>query len=284
MQPTKEWLNRPGGLAERLRNIRSAAGLTGDQLAGRAGWEHSSRVRKIENGHQVPSEDDIRVWTRVCGVPDEAVGLLAMLSEGQAQRKQWRDALRAGQDSLQVEYETLVRGAVRIRNFEIMLIPGLLQTPEYVRYRALEAVRVHGANPDGVDAVVAARMRRTEALYDTAKSFEFVITEAALYYLLCPVPVMLGQLDRLLVASRLPNVKLGIIPPGVELNVAPMIGYLIADKVAFAETFTSMESYRDAEAAKYDEIFDQLIGESLTGDDARRLIGSAAYDLQQTGS
>jgi uncharacterized protein DUF5753 len=90
-----------------------------------------------------------------------------------------------------------------------MLIPGLLQTPEYARYRALEAVRLHGADPDGVEAVVAARMRRQEVLYDTTKPFTFVITEAALRYLLCPQSAMLAQLDRLATVSDFGNVSLG---------------------------------------------------------------------------
>lgn len=279
MRPTREWLDQPGGLAERLKRLRNAAGLTGDQLAAAAGWSRA-KVPKIENGRQMPTEADIRAWTDICGAPEQLAGLLDMLSEAQAVHRQWRHKLRSGQAALQTEYDTLVREAVRIRNFEIMLIPGLLQTPDYTRYRALEAVRVHGASADGVDATVTARIRRGEVLYDAGKTFDFVITEAALRYLLCPPAVMIGQLDRLSVASRLPNVRLGIIPPGTELAVAPMVGYMMVDDVALAETFTSMETYIGAEAEKYAEIFDALMAESVTGDQARRLIGAAANDLQ----
>jgi hypothetical protein len=236
-------------------------------------------VPKIENGRQMPTEADIRSWTEICGVPQATGALLGMLAEAQAVHRQWQHKLRSGQAALQTEYDTLVRNAARIRNFEIMLIPGLLQTPDYTRYRALEAVRVHGAAEDGVDATVAARMRRGEVLYDAGKAFDFVVTEAALRYLLCPPAVMIGQLDRLAVASRLPNVRLGIIPPGTELAVAPMVGYMVLDDIALAETFTSMETYVGAEAAKYDEIFDALMAESVTGDRARALIAAAADDL-----
>ena len=34
-------------------------------------------------------------------------------------------------------------------------------------------MRLHGADPDGVEAVVAARMRLEEAPYDTSKAFTF---------------------------------------------------------------------------------------------------------------
>ena len=43
----------------------------------------------------------------------------------------------SGHETLQGQYDALVRSATVIRNFQIMLIPGLLQTPEYARYRAL---------------------------------------------------------------------------------------------------------------------------------------------------
>lgn len=48
-------------------------------------------------------------------------------------------------------------------------------------------------------------------LYRPDKRFHFVLTEAALRLRLCPPAVMLGQCDRLVSLSQLPNVRLGII-------------------------------------------------------------------------
>jgi transcriptional regulator with XRE-family HTH domain len=278
LRPTGEWLTQPGGLAERLQRMRKAAGLTGDRLAAQAGWTRA-KVPKIENGRQMPTEADIRAWAEATGQPGAIPELLDLLSDAQAIYRQWRLGA-GGHEALQGQYDALVRGASRIRNFQIMLIPGLLQTPEYARYRALEAVRLHGADPDGVEATVAARMRRQEVLYDTRKSFTFIITEAALRYLLCPPKVMLAQLDRLAMASEFGNVSLGIIPPGVELAVAPMVGYLMADDTTVVETFTSMITVASAEAPKYAQITDELMAESVTGEEARRLITAAAEDLR----
>lgn len=279
MQPTGEWLNQPGGLAERLRHVRKVAGLTGDQLASQLRWPRS-KIPKLENGRQMPSESDIMAWTRACGQVDAAPALLESLSEAQAVHHQWRHKLRSGHAALQNDFDVLVRRANRICNFEILVIPGLLQTPGYARYRMLEAVRLHGTAEDQVEATVAARMRRQTVLYDTGKTFEFVITEAALQYLLCPPGVMLGQLDRLLIASGLDNVTLGIIPPGKELTIAPMAGFLIADDTTILETFTSMDTYQGAESAAYHRYADELLAQSVTGDDARALITSAAAYLR----
>lgn len=280
MRPTGEWLNQPGGLAERLVRLRKAAGLTGDRLAEIAGWPRS-KVPKLENGRQMPTEADIKAWAEACGQPEAAPGLLALLSDAQTVYRQWR--LGEGQAALQAQYDTLVRHAKRVRNFELMLIPGLLQTPEYARYRALEAVRLHGAPADSVDAAVAARMARGQVLYDTAKTFEFIITEAALRYLLCPPRVMLAQLERLLMVSGYSNVTLGIIPPGVELPVAPMVGYLMADDTTIVETFTSAITIAVRESPKYASITDELMAEAVTGDEARALIAAAAGELRRNG-
>lgn len=275
MQPTGEWLNQPGGLAERLQRLRKAAGLTGDRLAAMLGWPRS-KVPKLENGRQMPTEADIRAWAEACGQPEAVGELLDLLSDAQAVHRQWRHQLRSGQAALQAEFDAIVRGAKRVRNFEVLLIPGLLQTPDYARYRALEAVRLHGTRAEAVEETVAGRMRRQEVLYDTAKTFEFVITEAAFRLLLCPRPVMLGQLDRLLVASTLGNITLGIIPAGTELPVAPMVGFLTVDDMTIVETFTSADTIPGQESAAYEQIFRELLAEAVTGDEARRLITAAA--------
>jgi transcriptional regulator with XRE-family HTH domain len=278
LQPTREWLNRPGGLAERLQRMRKAAGLTGDQLATRLGWTRA-KIPKIENGRQMPTEADIKAWAEVTGQQGATAELLGMLADAQTVYRQWRLGA-GGHEALQGQYDAIVRNAKVIRNFQIMLIPGLLQTPEYARYRALEAVRLHGADPDGIEAVVAARMRRQEVLYDTTKTFTFVITEAALRYLLCPRPVMLAQLDRLATVSEFGNVSLGIIPPGVELPVAPMVGYLMADDTTIVETFTSAIAVSATEAPKYVQVTDELMAESVTGGEARKLIMAATDSLR----
>jgi transcriptional regulator with XRE-family HTH domain len=278
LQPTREWLNRPGGLAERLQRMRKAAGLTGDQLAARLGWTRA-KVPKIENGRQMPTEADVKAWAEATRQEEAIAELLGMLADAQTIYRQWRLGA-GGHEALQGQYDALVRSATVIRNFQIMLIPGLLQTPEYARYRALEAVRLHRADPDGVEAVVAARMRRQEVLYDITKTFTFIITEAALRYLLCPRPVMLAQLDRLATVSDFGNVSLGIIPPGVELPVAPMVGYLMADETTIVETFTSAITVSAAEAPKYVQVTDELMAESVTGEEARRLIVASAAALR----
>ena len=279
MRPTGEWLNQPGGLSETLTRLRKSAGLTGDRLAAMLEWPRS-KVPKLENGRQMPTEADLRAWAEATGHPEAVPELLDLLDEAQSVHRQWRHRLRGGHAALQAEFDAIVRAGKRIRNFEVMFVPGLLQTAEYARCRALEAVRVKGAAADGVEAAVTARMRRQDVLYDAGKTFEFVVTETAFRLLPCSRPVMLAQLDRLMTASTLANVTLGIIPFDTELNVAPEVGFLTVDDRTIVEIPSGYDETVGRESAEYDRIFDLLMAEALTGEEARRLIATAAEALR----
>lgn len=277
--PPRDWLRQPGGIGERLMRLRTAAGLTGEQLSAQLGWARA-KASKIENGWQLPSVADITAWAEACGQPSQAAELIDMLGDAQAIHRQWLHRLRAGHVTMQEEINALVRDAAVIRNFEVMVIPGFLQTPDYARYRIMEGVRLHGADPDRVEETVAARMRRTDYLYDTGKRFEFIITEAALGgFLLCPPEVMAGQLDRLQTAIGLSNVTLGVIPRGRVLEVAPMVGFLMIGDVTLIETYSSVDTLRGEESASYGRIADTLMGDAVTGDEVRTMIMKAAAAL-----
>ena len=59
-----------------------------------------------------------------------------------------------------------------------------------------------------------------------------------------------------------------------------MVGFLMVDDVTIVETFTSADTIPGRESAAYEHIFDELLAEAVTGDEARRLIAAAAADLR----
>jgi transcriptional regulator with XRE-family HTH domain len=263
-------------------NLRKAAGLTGDQLAAALGWGEATgrgKVSKIENDRQMPSEDDIRSWVSATGHPELADELLDLRAGMLTKRTRWRQGLRAGgAEGVQEERDRRTREATVIRNAETVLIPGLLQTSEYARGVYAQASLLYGTVD--VDVLVRARMQRQDVLYDTSKTFEFVMTEAALLLMPCPRQVMLGQLDRLL-SLGMPNVTLGIIPLATELPLVPYNSFLLLDGDLTVETLAGKDEERDS-SALYNRIFDLLMQEARTGDDARRLIAAAAGRLRES--
>ena len=282
MHPTERKLTQPGGLAERLYRMRKAAGLTGDQLASALGWEKAGRtkVSKIENGKQQPTKQEIAAWAAAAGHPEAAGELLDMLASVQAIHRTWRGRLRGGHAAVQADYDRRTRSAARIRDAETVIIPGLLQTEGYARAILTQIAEIW--DTEDLDAAVRARIGRQDVIWDTGKSFEFVITEAALRLLPCPPQVMLGQLDRLL--DRLPgSVVLGIIPMGAQLDLMPVNSFLLLDDTAIVEGHGGEDVLGEDESAVYARIFDLLMAEAVTGDKARRLITAAAADLREKG-
>jgi transcriptional regulator with XRE-family HTH domain len=272
VESTHEWLTRPGGIAQRLLDARKAAGLTGERLATILGWPRS-KVSKLENGRQTPSDLDVQEWVQACGAGvDVERDLLEELTAGRARHRQWRHELRRGQVELQVDLRALLQGASRVRNFEVMLIPGLIQTAGYARYRVLENVRVYGVNADEVDATVAARMALQDVIYDRSKQFEFLVSEAALHAGLCPPDVMAAQLDRLLGLAGMPNLTFGIIPFGADPPIAPLNGFLMVDDTTLVETFASEIQLHGEESAAYERIVNLLREAALTDEKAREMI------------
>lgn len=96
-------------LADQLREIRLAAGLTGSALASRAGWHGVSKVSKIEHGVRPTSGDDVGTWSRVCAVPPERAEEL--LAEQRAVAGMWvpyqqlnRAGLRKAQESVRGQF------------------------------------------------------------------------------------------------------------------------------------------------------------------------------------
>ena len=285
MHPADERLNRSGGLAERLFRMRKAAGLTGDQLVAVLGWGDKTgrtKVSKIENGRQAPSPEDIRAWAQACEHPERIPDLLDLLADVQTVHTRWRRRLRGGQAALQEDMDRRTQAAKRIRNAETSMIPGLLQTRDYARAMIAQASGTYGGND--VDAAADARIRRQDALYDRDKTFEFAISEPALRMLPCPPQVMLGQLDRLdrLLSMGLDNVTIGIIPQGVELPRLPWSSFLMLDDEVTVETYGGkVEAHDEDQAARHEGIFGELMAEAVTGDEARRLIATAAADLRE---
>ncbi|GAB3843292.1 helix-turn-helix domain-containing protein [Dactylosporangium cerinum] len=266
-------------LGKRLRKLRQAAALSGRQLAESLSWP-ASKISKLENGRQTPTDDDVRGWTRATNSASETEALLASLHTLELQHTEWQRQIRTGLRQHQAEIAELNAKTRLFRAFESTFIPGLLQTAEYARARFAQSIHVFNV-PNDVDEAVNARVRRQEILYRSDKQFHFVLTEAALRYRLCAPDVMLGQFDRLVSVSALPNVRLGIIGFETPYVVAPAHGFwLLDDDRVMVETFSAeLNLAQPQEIALYRMIFDQLAGVASYGRAARAIITRAVDDL-----
>lgn len=269
-------------LGGRLREVRRRSGLTGAVLAERLNWPHS-KVSKLENGRQTPSDADVRAWCSACPPigETEVEGLLAALHTLEARHAEWRRLLRGGAHGHQDTLTRLYAKARTIHNFECNVVPGLLQTSEYARAVLTEVITSLGLAND-VDDAVAARLARQQIIYSPGRRFHFVITEAVLRYRFAPPPVMLAQLDRLISATTLPNLRFGVIGFGTAYPRIPDHGFwLFDDRLVQVETLSAeLNLMQPDEIRAYTTAFRQFASIAFYGEQARAVIAASADALR----
>ncbi|MBY8856983.1 helix-turn-helix transcriptional regulator [Nocardia sp. CA2R105] len=261
-------------LGARLRELRLSAGLSGSELARRAGW-HQTRVPKIEYGKTKPTEQDIRLWCELTGTQDQVSDLIATARNIASAYLEWRRVLNAGTRRRQHMSVQLAETTRLMRVYQPTLIPGILQTAEYAQEILKRSIERHRI-PDDLEAGVAKRLGRQQLLYRGDRRFHIIVAEQALYTTVGGNGVMLGQLDRLLAAIGLPRVRFGVVPATAELPMQITNFVMFDDKKVMVETpAAELTVTQPREITVYGQTFDTLAGQSVTGEAARELIRKA---------
>lgn len=268
-------------LGKQLRELRTEAHLSGKELAESLSWP-PSKISKIENGKQTPTDDDVRAWTRATNAEQQTASLLAALHTLEIQHAEWSRLLKSGMKSHQGSLAQQDEKTKLYRGFENAVIPGLIQTPEYARARFAQAVMVHKV-PNDINEAVRARMQRQEMLYRPDRRFHFVLTEAALRYRLVSVDVMMAQLDRLMALSAMRNVRLGVIEFKTQYVIDPRHGFWLLDNdLVRIETYSAELNLRQPQEIElYCSIFEQLAAVASYGGTARAVIARVMQDMAE---
>ncbi|KFU77407.1 Helix-turn-helix domain-containing protein [Amycolatopsis lurida] len=274
-------------LATRLRELRAATGLSGNQFAKSLGWPQS-RVSKIETGVQFPTGDDITDWLTAADADDQKDSIRELLKRARVESVSFLDEFRkpGGAATKQRSVLALEQRASRVATFQPALLPGLVQTPGFMReLLALPSgpVRTGGAAEADIERMVAIRIERQAQLHDPGKALPLVIGEAALWIRIGDLDTQLGQLDRLQSLAGLRTVDLRILPFNKAMPIAPLHGFRIYDaELVVVELFAGEHLIRDPEEiALYEHMFGTLHTEALSGDAAARLIQSVSRRLAE---
>jgi transcriptional regulator with XRE-family HTH domain len=200
-----------------LRRIRQETGETQDQVAAAMDWSLSKLIR-IENGSVGISTNDLKVLLGHYGIVDgDRIEELIALARAAKERSWWRVYSGIASPKLLqfVEYEA---AAMITRNFEPLLIPGLLQTEEYAR----EVIgKLNEQIPkDHLDALVKLRMQRRELLEQGGPPpwYFFIMDEGVVRRLVGGQDVMRRQLRHLTELADKDNVTIEIVPYSAGIN------------------------------------------------------------------
>jgi hypothetical protein len=264
-------------LGTQLRRLREAASITRAQAA----WEiraSESKISRMELGRVGCKERDVVDLLTMYGVHDQAERDWAVEMVKQANQPGWwrrfSDTLPGWFDN----YIGLEEAATRIRTYELMFVPGLLQVESYAR-----SVTSRG-NPDtddpAVENRVAIRMRRQKLLTGPKPPRLWaVLDEAVLHRPVGSVAVLKEQLEHLLEMIKQPNISLQIVP-------FDMSGYAVESAFAllqFAEPELPNIAYlehlngasyleKPDELELYGRAFDRLTVDAETPDRSRQML------------
>ncbi|MFD9001777.1 Scr1 family TA system antitoxin-like transcriptional regulator [Streptomyces sp. NPDC059582] len=198
--PRKKNFSATKMLGVQLGTARRSAGLTQRELGERLMLDEET-VASIEQGRR-PLKPDL------AELLDEVLGTKGMLAAGVAnlpeidQFPMWAE--------LYVQHE---REAIALSWYDIVVVPGVLQTEAYARTVLRE--RVPSYNDDEVETRTAARVERQEILHRRIPpTLSFIVWEAALR-LEIGTPEMRGeQLRHLRAIAELPGLALQFLPLG----------------------------------------------------------------------
>ncbi|MBH5335685.1 helix-turn-helix domain-containing protein [Streptomyces pactum] len=195
-------------LGAELRKLRINAGLSiaeGGKLIG-MGTPHLSH---IEAGRTAIPTERLRKLVHAYGCNDGPY-IDELVSMAESNGRGWWSAYRKALPQSIVDLAELESRATALRNYQTLLIPGLLQTESYMR--ALFRSARPDESPEKVEAQVRFRLSRQDLLNKDAVTFHAVIHEAALRMVVGGSHVMRGQLTHLIRMSMKPGVTIQVLP------------------------------------------------------------------------
>lgn len=196
-------------LGEELRKRRLGAGLTGIELAERAGWERS-KISRIESGYVGMNDFDVLHYLGFCGVYlPKARDLIALCDDAQRNLGYW---LSPQGDWLEDSLRPLMyheATADRSTSYQPQLVHGLLQTADYARARV--GAELWRSRED-VERCVRIRMNRQRILHvRRPASFTFFLHERALRVEVGDAATMHEQLLQIVFMTALSHVTVRVV-------------------------------------------------------------------------
>ncbi|MGI5423041.1 helix-turn-helix domain-containing protein [Actinomadura luteofluorescens] len=194
-------------LARELRALRERLKLTQAEAARRTGIS-KSQLSRIEAARERASDEDVTKLLQLYGLDVGRHPAILQLNKDAWQRGWWT----AYGDAFSGTFLMLEDQAPEICAYETMLVPGLLQTPDYAR--AILRTRSEVEEED-LDRFVAGRMARKSILTrSNPPTFSAVINEAALRQVVGgDAELIRKQCSELwTVATERPNVTVQVLP------------------------------------------------------------------------
>jgi transcriptional regulator with XRE-family HTH domain len=275
-------------LAAELRRLRAQSGKTANEVAGAVGWS-KAKVSRYELAQSGLKPRDVQSLLDVYDVRgDHRQQLLALAEE--ATHKGWWEAYSDVLTEQHLAFIGLEAEATSILQWQVAVVPGLLQTEQYAREIFSGYREVATVPPTVIERRVQTRLIRQQLL-TAAQPPELaaVLDESVLHRQWGDHSVMRAQLQRLAEFSDLPNITLQILPlkhrhrlaadsfvilgfgKAHETTLHDVVNTEILDSDLYVEGETDTYGFRLA--------FEHLAAESLPPAESRDLIMQTAGQI-----
>jgi transcriptional regulator with XRE-family HTH domain len=243
-----------------------------------------SKVSRIETGQRGATLRDVRDLCDFYGVTDQAFRDQLMDLAKQGKQQGWWQPFDLPY-STYVGFEAEARV---IRDFDSAVVPGLLQTPEYVR--ALHEDPLPFGSRDLIGQRIQARLKRQELITRPSPpplELRAILDEAVLHRVIGGPAVMAAQLKRVVQEMERPNVTVQVIPYSVGAHPALDSNFNILEFAGSAADIVYSEGMvgfiyldRPEDIARYHEVFQHLSQIALKPDQSAELMlrASRMYD------
>jgi transcriptional regulator with XRE-family HTH domain len=207
--------------ATELRRLREQEGWTQEKLAEEIAYS-TALVGMVETAKRNPSRD----FTERCD---------RVLNTGGALMRVWPLLSQAAYPSWFRPWVEIEREAATLKNWQPMVVPGLLQTPDYAR--ALLTGR-RGVTEERAEELVAARIERQGLLHDARPPLLWaVIDESVLHRSIGGPKIMHEQIEAILaVMEESRYVSVQIVPADVTVTAGLSGAFVIASVEGAADT------------------------------------------------
>ncbi|MEU0966519.1 helix-turn-helix transcriptional regulator [Streptomyces sp. NPDC005917] len=249
---------------ELLRHFREAAFLTQEALAKQIPCDRSL-VARVEAGTRVPSD----AFAKKC---DEVLGTGGALMRLWGRVDWYPDVEHPDWFQRWVDMEAR---AVTLYDYQVMVVPGLLQTPDYAR-----ALLSRKATGELLENRVRARLsRQPRFLAEGGPTYIAVLDESCLRHAVGSPAVMRDQCAHLLSVGQLSNIRVQVAPAGYfELTPPnqPMSLIVLPDGEhwIYSESLTRGHFNNDPDVyAEASRTYDVLRADILSARESAALIG-----------
>ncbi|WP_030734646.1 helix-turn-helix transcriptional regulator [Streptomyces sp. NRRL S-31] len=276
-------------LGTALRQYRQAAGFDQPQAAEVIATSQA-RISRIESGHATPRVIEVRLLLDAYDITDSEVrAKLEDLAKHSKKRGWWLEHAEHLRPDY-VDHIALEDDATYIREWQPIMVPGLLQTPAYAE--AVIAAGPHCIEPERAAQLVKVRTGRQAKIEEGGASYTAILWEGVLAHPLVSVDVHREQLSAILEIGRRKNVTVQVLPfsAGVLAGYTSAFSSFSFDEEPTVEAVT-MDNLRGTsvlEGAKdltaYANAYDLLRSSALTPDASAKLVRDILRSLKEDTS